>query len=150
MFVRQAGQDPKWRTRMQSSVLPGVIEGYPSNRDISPSCYRDHPTSARLSVPQNEEVYRQREMEKIHWVRSTAPRKCKKQGSPSVANLFRLRSSLCILLGPFPGRGNSLCLVFLPRLSYIVRERVVRVGCAEEGLDGEKDGPDLQCRRPVA
>ena len=32
----------------------------------------------------------------------------------------------------------------------VVGERVVGVGGAEQGLDGEKNGADLQGRRPVA
>jgi hypothetical protein len=59
-------------------------------------------------------------------------------------------SSLCVLLCPLLRRGNSLGLVLLPRLSYVVGKRVVWVRGAKKGLDGEKDGPDLERRRPVA
>lgn len=55
-------------------------------------------------------------------------------------------SSLCVLLCPFLGRSNSLGLVLLPRLSYVVGERVVWVRGAKKGLDGEKDGSDLKGR----
>lgn len=51
------------------------------------------------------------------------------------ADTHGLRSSLRVLLCPFPGRGNSLCLVLFPCLSYVVRERVVWVRGAEESLD---------------
>ncbi len=56
------------------------------------------------------------------------------------------RSSLCVLLCPFLGCGNSLCLVFLPCLGYVVRERIVRVRGTEQSLDREQDGPDLKRR----
>lgn len=63
---------------------------------------------------------------------------------------MQLRSSLCVLLRPLPGRGNSLRLVLLPRLSYVVREGVVWVRGAEESLNREQDSPDLERRRPIA
>jgi len=46
-----------------------------------------------------------------------------------------LRLSLRVLLCPLPSCRNSLSLVLLPRLSYVVRKRVVRIRGAEEGLD---------------
>lgn len=55
----------------------------------------------------------------------------------AVANTGRQHLSLRVLLCPLPGSGNSLCLVLLPRLSYVVRERVVWVWGTEESLNGE-------------
>jgi hypothetical protein len=55
-----------------------------------------------------------------------------------------------ILLCPFLSRGDGLGLVFFPCLGDIVGERVVWVWRAEESLDGEEDGADLEGRRPVA
>ena len=55
-------------------------------------------------------------------------------------------SSFRVLLCPFLGRGDSLGLVLLPRLSYVVGKRVVWIRGAKKGLDGEKDGPDLKRR----
>ena len=46
-------------------------------------------------------------------------------------------SSLRVLLCPFLGRGDSLGLVLLPRLRYVVGERIVWVRGAKKGLDGE-------------
>jgi hypothetical protein len=59
-------------------------------------------------------------------------------------------SGLCILLCPFLGCGNGLCLVFFPRLGHVVGERVVWIRCAEESLNGEENRTDLEGRRPVA
>lgn len=70
--------------------------------------------------------------------------------SETFASLRNLRSGLGILLCPFPCCGNSLRLVLLPRLSYVVCERIVRVRCAEQGLNREKYSPDLKSGRPVA
>lgn len=33
-------------------------------------------------------------------------------------------------------------------LRHVRRERIIRVWRAEEGLDGEENGPDLERRRP--
>lgn len=57
---------------------------------------------------------------------------------------------LRIGFGPFAGRFNSCLLVFLPALCDIVGKWVVRVRGAEERLDGEEDGADLEGWRPVA
>jgi hypothetical protein len=59
-------------------------------------------------------------------------------------------SSLCVLLGPLLGCGNSLSLVLLPCLRNIVGEGVVGVRGAKESLNGEQNGANLQGRRPVA
>lgn len=40
-------------------------------------------------------------------------------------------------------------LVFLPALGDVVGERIIGVWCAQECLDGEKDGTDLEGGRPV-
>lgn len=64
-------------------------------------------------------------------------RKATPANADAVANYLWLYSSLGVLLGPFSGRGNSLCLVLFPRLSYVVRERVVWIWGAEEGLNGK-------------
>jgi hypothetical protein len=71
------------------------------------------------------------------------------QASPLPVGLGPV-SGLRILLRPFLGRGDGLGLVFLPCLGDIVRKRIVWVRRAEEGLDGEEDGTDLEGRRPVA
>ncbi len=65
-------------------------------------------------------------------------------------NVYDQLSSLRVLLCPFSGRGDGLRLVLLPRLSYVVCERIVWVRGAKERLNGEEDGSDLQCRRPIA
>lgn len=65
------------------------------------------------------------------------------------AILSNMRSSLGILLCPFPCCGNSLRLVLLPRLSYVVRERIVWVRRAEQGLNREEDRSDLESGRPI-
>lgn len=62
----------------------------------------------------------------------------------------RTVSSLGVLLRPLLSCGDGLCLILLPRLGNVVGERIVWVGCAEQSLDGEEDGADLQGRRPVA
>jgi len=55
-----------------------------------------------------------------------------------------------ILLRPLLGRGDGGILVLLPALGHVVGERVVRVGGAEEGLDGEEDCADLEGGGPVS
>lgn len=52
----------------------------------------------------------------------------------------------CPLLRRCDGGG----LIFLPALSNIGGERVVRVRGTKEGLDGEKYGADLEGWGPVA
>lgn len=59
-------------------------------------------------------------------------------------------SRLRILLCPFLGCLDRLCLVLLPRLSHIVRQGIIWVRGTQEGLDGEEDGTNLQRGRPVA
>ena len=46
-----------------------------------------------------------------------------------------LPSRLSILLGPLPCGLNGSILVLFPSLGDIVGERVIRVGCTEQGLD---------------
>jgi hypothetical protein len=69
---------------------------------------------------------------------------------PAVPPLHATRSCLFgragILGSPFLGRGDSRLLVLLPALGHIGGEGVVGVGGAEQGLDGEKDGADLEGR----
>lgn len=61
-----------------------------------------------------------------------------------------LRSRLGILLSPLSGSLDSGVLVLFPSLGDVVGERVIGVGCTEQGLDGKQDSADLQGRRPVA
>lgn len=61
-----------------------------------------------------------------------------------------LPSRLSILLGPLPRGLNGSVLVLFPSLGDIVGERVIGIGCTEQGLDGEQDSTNLQSRRPVA
>lgn len=58
-------------------------------------------------------------------------------------------SRLGVLDCPLLGRRNSSLLVLFPALGDVGSQRVVGVGSAEEGLDGEEDGSDLQSGRPV-
>lgn len=51
---------------------------------------------------------------------------------------------------PLPRCCDGSVLVLLPPLRYIVGERVVWVRRAEECLDGEEDGADLEGGGPVA
>jgi hypothetical protein len=51
---------------------------------------------------------------------------------------------------PLPRRLDGGGLILLPALGDVGGERVVGVGGAEEGLDGEEDGADLQGGGPVA
>ena len=51
---------------------------------------------------------------------------------------------------PLPRRRDGGGLILLPALSDIGGEWVVRIGGAEEGLDGKEDGADLESWRPVA
>jgi hypothetical protein len=53
---------------------------------------------------------------------------------------------LCILSSPIAGGLDGSILIFLPSLCNVVCEGVVRVGGAEEGLDGEENRSDLQGR----
>lgn len=61
-----------------------------------------------------------------------------------------LPSRLSILLGPLSCGLNGGILILFPSLGNIVGERVIGVGCTEQGLNGEKDSTDLQSRRPIA
>lgn len=54
-----------------------------------------------------------------------------------------------IFLRPLTSGLDGSFLVFLPGFSDFGCERVVGVGGAKEGLDGEEDGADLKCGRPV-
>jgi len=56
---------------------------------------------------------------------------------------------LRVLLGPLLGRGDGRLLILFPALGDVGGEGVVGVGGAEQGLDGEEDGPDLQRGGPV-
>ena len=53
------------------------------------------------------------------------------------------------LAGPLLGLCNGSLLVLLPCLGDVVGERVVGVGRAEERLDREEDGADLQRWGPL-
>ena len=44
---------------------------------------------------------------------------------------------------------NGILLICFPRLGHVIRERIVRVGRGQQGLDGEEDGADLQRRAPL-
>ena len=59
-------------------------------------------------------------------------------------------SSLGILLSPLLGSRDGLCLIFFPSLRDIVGEWVIGVWDAEESLNREENGADLERRRPVA
>ena len=50
---------------------------------------------------------------------------------------INLQSRLGILLSPLSGSLNGSILVLFPSLGDVVGERVVGVGCTEQGLDGE-------------
>lgn len=51
------------------------------------------------------------------------------------------RHGMC--LGPFSGCLYSRCFIFLPSLSNIVGERIVRIWCTQQGLNREEDCSDL-------
>lgn len=54
-----------------------------------------------------------------------------------------------VLLRPLAGSLDGSFFVFLPGFGNFGSERVVWVGGAEEGLDGEEDGADLEGGGPV-
>lgn len=54
-----------------------------------------------------------------------------------------------VLLRPLATDALCVLLVLLVVLRDVGRERVVGVGCAEERLDGQEDGADLQGWRPL-
>lgn len=54
-----------------------------------------------------------------------------------------------VLLRPLAGGLDGSFLVLLPGFGDFGGERVVGIGCAEEGLDGEEDGADLEGGGPV-
>jgi len=54
------------------------------------------------------------------------------------------RSRLRVLLCPLLSCLDGFSLVLLPSLGDVVRERVVRVGCAQESLNREQNGADLE------
>lgn len=62
---------------------------------------------------------------------------------------FRIVSRLGILGCPFLGRGNRGLFVLLPALCDVGSKRVVGVGRAEKGLDGQQNCSNLQGRGPV-
>jgi hypothetical protein len=66
-------------------------------------------------------------------------------GINKVAGLF-----LRIFCSPVTSCLDGGILILLPPSCDVVGERIVRVGRAEEGLDGEEDRANLQGRGPVA
>ena len=64
-------------------------------------------------------------------------------------NLHAHSLLLCILLCPLLGSCYSRLFVLLPTLGNIGSEGIIWIRGAEKGLNGEKDGPDLQSGRPV-
>lgn len=52
-------------------------------------------------------------------------------------------------MGPLAGGRDGGLLVFFPGLGDLGSQRVVWVGRAEERLDGEKNGADLEGGGPV-
>lgn len=70
-----------------------------------------------------------------------------KSDESSVLLLLLLRGS--ILLRPLASGLDGSFLVFFPGFGDFGGERVVGVGGAEEGLDGEEDGADLKGGGPV-
>ena len=60
----------------------------------------------------------------------------------------RARSVVGVLDGPLAGLLDGTVLVALPVLSNGFIKRIVAVGGAHKGLDGEKDGLDLESGRP--
>jgi hypothetical protein len=66
-------------------------------------------------------------------------------GLEAVTSLF-----LSILRSPVTSSLDGGILVLLPSCCDVVGKRVVWVWCAEEGLNGEEDGANLQGRGPVA
>lgn len=60
-----------------------------------------------------------------------------------------LRSRLGPLPSPLARRFDGGLFVLLPGFGHLGGERVVGVGGAEEGLDGEEDGADLEGGGPV-
>lgn len=70
-----------------------------------------------------------------------------KSDGRSVLLLWLLRGG--IFLRPLTSGFDGSFLVFLPGFGDFGSERIVGVGGAEEGLDGEEDGADLKSRGPV-
>ena len=67
----------------------------------------------------------------------------------STSSLLGNRLLLCVFRGPLLGSCDSGLLVLLPALGNIGSEGIIWIRSAEKGLNGEKDGPDLQSGRPV-
>lgn len=70
-----------------------------------------------------------------------------KSDGRSVLLLLLLRGG--IFLRPLASGLDGSFLVFFPGFGDFSGERVVGVGGAEEGLDGEEDGADLKGGGPV-
>lgn len=56
---------------------------------------------------------------------------------------------MCVLLGPLSADALCVLLVLLVMLRDVCCKRVVWVRSTEKGLDGEKDGADLEGRGPL-
>src|SRR3954471_7975570 len=84
-------------------------------------------------------------------IRKFFPRSAATENYPLLLSArFNCALYLGVLLCPLLCRLYRRVLVLLPPLRYIIGKRVIRVGSAQERLDGKEDGADLEGRRPVA